>query len=206
LKSGKKYETTVSKPSFSFPRERKLKGRKTFEKLFKDGRFSKAKHLYLVSGEAEDGWQIAVVARKKDYPLAVSRNRVKRRLREAVRLDQADYRPFRGVVVAKRGLLELGFTQLRKEWRSVCEQAGVLKETVPPARPSLGARFLIALVLVYRKCISPLFPPCCRFTPTCSQYALEALEKHGFFKGAYLAARRILRCNPYNPGGYDPVP
>ncbi len=64
----------------------------------------------------------------------------------------------------------------------------------------------IFLVKVYRKLISPLFPPCCRFTPTCSQYALEAFEKHGAFKGLYLTVWRILRCNPFCKGGYDPVP
>ena len=54
--------------------------------------------------------------------------------------------------------------------------------------------------------ISPLLPPSCRFTPTCSQYALEALNMHGAIKGTWLALRRISRCHPLNPGGYDPVP
>ena len=58
----------------------------------------------------------------------------------------------------------------------------------------------------YQKAISPLFPACCRFTPTCSQYALEAVEKYGVLKGSFLAFKRILRCNPYSKGGYDPVP
>ena len=57
-----------------------------------------------------------------------------------------------------------------------------------------------------RAAISPLRPPCCRFYPTCSQYALEALEKYGALKGGYLAVRRGLRCNPFHKGGYDPVP
>lgn len=64
----------------------------------------------------------------------------------------------------------------------------------------------IALIRFYRRFISPLFPPRCRFTPTCSQYALEAFTKYGFFKGFYLTAWRILRCNPFCKGGYDPVP
>ncbi|MBQ1836828.1 MAG: membrane protein insertion efficiency factor YidD, partial [Paludibacteraceae bacterium] len=54
--------------------------------------------------------------------------------------------------------------------------------------------------------ISPLLPPSCRYTPTCSQYALEAIQKHGPLKGLYLAVRRILRCNPWGGSGYDPVP
>lgn len=65
---------------------------------------------------------------------------------------------------------------------------------------------LMALVRFYRKFISPMKRPCCRYIPTCSQYALEALEKYGAIKGSYLAVRRILRCNPLHKGGYDPVP
>lgn len=58
----------------------------------------------------------------------------------------------------------------------------------------------------YRKFISPLKPPSCRFYPTCSQYALEAIEIHGVFKGGWLAAKRISKCHPFHPGGLDPVP
>jgi hypothetical protein len=65
---------------------------------------------------------------------------------------------------------------------------------------------LILLIQGYRTIISPLFPPSCRFRPTCSQYAIEALDRFGTFKGSYLAMRRILRCHPFHPGGYDPVP
>lgn len=64
----------------------------------------------------------------------------------------------------------------------------------------------ILLVKFYRKFISPLKPPCCRFTPTCSGYALEAFTEWGFFIGFYLTLMRILRCHPYCRGGYDPVP
>ncbi len=65
---------------------------------------------------------------------------------------------------------------------------------------------MIALVRLYRRYISPLRPPCCRFIPTCSQYAIEALEKYGAIKGGWLALRRVLRCTPLCKGGYDPVP
>ena len=70
----------------------------------------------------------------------------------------------------------------------------------------LPKHFLLGLIHFYRACISPLFPACCRFTPTCSQYALEAVQKYGALKGGYLALRRILRCHPLHKGGYDPVP
>lgn len=65
---------------------------------------------------------------------------------------------------------------------------------------------MIWLVRLYRKFISPIKPPCCRFTPTCSAYALEAFSKRGFFVGLILTVWRILRCNPFSKGGYDPVP
>ena len=65
---------------------------------------------------------------------------------------------------------------------------------------------LIALVRFYQLFISPLLPPSCRYTPTCSQYALEALRRYGPLKGGWLALRRILRCHPFGGGGYDPVP
>ena len=68
------------------------------------------------------------------------------------------------------------------------------------------ARMLILPIQFYQKFISPLTPPSCRYTPTCSQYAIEALRKHGPFKGMYLAIRRILRCHPWGGSGYDPVP
>lgn len=58
----------------------------------------------------------------------------------------------------------------------------------------------------YRRSISPMLPPSCRFTPTCSAYALEALQRHGPFKGSYLTIRRLLRCHPWGGSGYDPVP
>jgi putative membrane protein insertion efficiency factor len=65
--------------------------------------------------------------------------------------------------------------------------------------------FLIAIIRLYQILSSPL-PPSCRFIPSCSHYAIEAIEKHGFLKGTYLSIRRIFRCHPFSPGGYDPVP
>jgi len=71
---------------------------------------------------------------------------------------------------------------------------------------SVASRILIVPIHFYQRFVSPLLPPSCRFTPTCSHYAVEALGKHGVVKGGWLAARRIARCHPWGPSGYDPVP
>ena len=76
--------------------------------------------------------------------------------------------------------------------RSVCRRAAALP--------------LIAAVKFYQLCISPFTPPSCRFTPTCSQYAIEALRKYGPFKGGWLTLKRLARCHPWGGSGYDPVP
>jgi len=65
---------------------------------------------------------------------------------------------------------------------------------------------LIIVIKIYQLLISPLFPPSCRFTPTCSHYTLEALKKYGILKGGWLGFKRIIRCHPWGGSGYDPVP
>jgi len=65
---------------------------------------------------------------------------------------------------------------------------------------------LMFLVRAYQLLVRPVLPPTCRFSPSCSQYSLEAISKHGALKGLWLTIKRVIRCNPWNPGGYDPVP
>jgi uncharacterized protein len=90
-------------------------------------------------------------------------------------------------------------------------------EAIPPPRhdrvrratalPVKAARWVAtAIIHVYQLFISPLFPASCRYTPTCSAYAVEAIERYGVVRGSWLAARRIARCHPFRPGGHDPVP
>jgi len=67
-------------------------------------------------------------------------------------------------------------------------------------------KFALLVLKGYKRWISPLLPPSCRFTPTCSEYAMQAIERFGFWRGSWLALKRLLRCHPFNPGGYDPVP
>ena len=70
----------------------------------------------------------------------------------------------------------------------------------------MASRILLAMIRFYRKAISPHLGANCRFTPTCSEYAIEAVERHGALRGGLLAAKRVGRCHPFNRGGYDPVP
>ncbi|MDR1439115.1 MAG: membrane protein insertion efficiency factor YidD [Clostridiales bacterium] len=69
----------------------------------------------------------------------------------------------------------------------------------------MGKKLLVGIIKIYRKYISPLKRPCCKYYPTCSEYALQAVSKHGIFKGSLMAAWRLLRCNPFSRGGFDPV-
>lgn len=67
------------------------------------------------------------------------------------------------------------------------------------------SQLLILLLTLYQRCLSPFLPPACRFAPTCSSYAVEALRKYGLWRGLWLAMRRLCRCHPFHPGGFDPV-
>ncbi len=71
---------------------------------------------------------------------------------------------------------------------------------------SLPARAAVTVLAGYKRWISPLLPPACRYEPTCSVYAAQAIAKYGLLKGGWMGLRRILRCHPFHPGGYDPVP
>jgi len=87
-------------------------------------------------------------------------------------------------------------------WTIICRGAYTLWRGLS----ALLTKIMLALIWFYRNCISPLTPAACRYTPTCSQYAVEAIRKYGPFKGGWLAFKRILRCNPFGGSGYDPVP
>ncbi len=83
---------------------------------------------------------------------------------------------------------------------------GPLAATPPGASPGPLARLLLGLIGLYRQWISPLLGPRCRFIPSCSAYGLEAIERHGVWRGGWLTLRRLLRCHPFTPCGCDPVP
>jgi uncharacterized protein len=71
---------------------------------------------------------------------------------------------------------------------------------------SLGRRLVLGMIRFYQRAISPAFPPACRFMPTCSEYTYQAVERYGVWRGGWLGLKRLLRCHPFHPGGYDPVP
>ena len=71
---------------------------------------------------------------------------------------------------------------------------------------SLGKRVALSLLRLYQRAISPSMPPSCRFVPSCSEYTYQAISKYGVIKGGWLGLKRLLRCHPFHPGGYDPVP
>ena len=83
---------------------------------------------------------------------------------------------------------------------------GRLKHCPYPSADPVIERLLIALLRFYKRWLSPLLGPRCRFHPTCSEYAMQAIARFGALRGSWLAARRILRCHPLHPGGHDPVP
>ena len=143
--------------------------------------------VYMPVEQGEAPASILISVSKRRFKRAVKRNRVKRQIRDAYRktkyllVDELQRREKR---------LAIAFIYLSVK--------GFLRRVFS---------FLLLLpIYFYRICISPLTPPSCRFTPTCSAYAVEAIKKHGPIKGFYLAVRRILRCHPWGGSGYDPVP
>ncbi|MCC5576856.1 membrane protein insertion efficiency factor YidD [Microtetraspora sp. AC03309] len=86
------------------------------------------------------------------------------------------------------------------------EQSSPERPATPGARPTLAARVLLGPIRFYRAFISPALGPRCRFEPSCSAYGLEAIAVHGAVRGSWLTIRRIGRCHPFHPGGFDPVP
>ena len=131
---------------------------------------------------------------------AVVRNRTRRRLKEAARLLLRE-QPVAGVdlvLIGRDATRARDFTALQA--RSPARAGQGRRAMTPAAHVAIGA------VRVYQWTIRPVIGANCRFWPSCSDYAIEALRTHGAVRGSGLAARRILRCNPWHEGGYDPVP
>ena len=182
--------------------------------------------VYMPVEQGEAPASILISVSKRRFKRAVKRNRVKRQIREAYRknksllVDELQRREQRLAVAFIYLSDELVATaELEEKMKIACAH---LRKTIlmKPHNSRISTAwvfvtgilrkvfsfFLLVPIYFYRICISPLTPPSCRFTPTCSAYALEAIKKHGPIKGLYLAVRRILRCHPWGGSGYDPVP
>ncbi len=217
-----------------FKKAERLSSKKEITALFNEGKSFAISHIRVVyrflPKQEERPNAILVSVPKKYFKHAVDRNLLKRRIREAYRLNKGllQSMPARVefmLLYQKRRIAT--FAEIEEIVKKALER--ILAEACAEASPeacatavaadnsknapqscSLARRVatapLVLLVRFYQICISPLKPSCCRFTPTCSQYALEALRKYGVFKGTWLAIKRILRCHPWGGSGYDPVP
>lgn len=217
-----------------FTKAERLSSKKEITALFNEGKSFAISHIRIVyrflPKQEERPNAILVSVPKKYFKHAVDRNLLKRRIREAYRLNKGllQNMPARVefmLLYQKRRIAT--FAEIEEIVKKALER--ILAEACAEASPeacatanaadnsknapqscSLARRVatapLVLLVRFYQICISPLKPSCCRFTPTCSQYALEALRKYGVFKGTWLAIKRILRCHPWGGSGYDPVP
>ncbi len=174
-------------------------------RLFASGRYGFTdgfRYCYRIGNELPFN-RIVVSVPKKCFRRAVKRNLLKRRIREAYRLNK-NLLP----VNAEKGGTDILFIYSSKD---ILDFNAVVLSTKPKNRfvetlKKVSIFPFIVLIKFYRTCISPYTPPACRFTPTCSEYALQAFRKWGPFKGLYLTVRRILRCHPWGGSGYDPVP
>ena len=225
-----------------FTKAERLSSKKEITALFNEGKSFAISHIRVVyrflPKQEERPNAILVSVPKKYFKHAVDRNLLKRRIREAYRLNKGllQSMPARVefmLLYQKRRIAT--FAEIEEIVKKALER--ILSEACAEASPEVCAEAsteacatanaadnsknapqscrlarrvatapLVLLVRFYQICISPLKPSCCRFTPTCSQYALEALRKYGVFKGTWLAIKRILRCHPWGGSGYDPVP
>lgn len=209
-----------------FTKAERLSSKKEITALFNEGKSFAISHIRVVyrflPKQEERPNAILVSVPKKYFKHAVDRNLLKRRIREAYRLNKEllQSMPARVefmLLYQKRRIAtfaeieEIVKKALERILSEACATAVAADNSKnAPQSCSLARRVatapLVLLVRFYQICISPLKPSCCRFTPTCSQYALEALRKYGVFKGTWLAIKRILRCHPWGGSGYDPVP
>jgi len=179
--------------------------------------------------------RVAYVAGKK-LGTAPRRSRAKRRLREAARAAGAPWSGFDVVLVAQRSIYEAEFVDLvfaleclGKKLKQEGQRGGSApdhlegtkenlldpfegtkenekKKTVFSYIVGIPRHLALVCISIYRHAISPLLPPSCRYVPSCSEYASIAIKRFGFLRGTWLSVKRVGRCHPFRPGGYDPVP
>ena len=181
---------------YTLSKEERLSWKRYIDLLFAKGQSFVAFPLRVVYLAVEEETlapvSILVSVPKKKFRRAVKRNLIKRQVREAYRVRKYDLIDGQG---------NPSFCRYGKSHDKSIERT---------SRQGMIKRFFTFLLLLpvyfYKYCISPMTPASCRYTPTCSEYAVQALKKHGPVKGLYLAVKRILRCHPWGGSGYDPVP
>lgn len=200
-----------------FPKSQRLCGQLRIRELYASGTKFTAWPLRITYAPAEET-QVLIWAPKSLFHHAVDRNRLRRLMREAWRRNAAPLLESSAryqIAINYMDRKEQSYATIEKAMRKAIHRL-TPAATDKPINPStdqpinqstkiLRKAFLLP-VYFYRACISPLTPPSCRFTPTCSQYMVEAVMKHGILKGGWLGIKRILRCNPWGGSGYDPVP
>jgi len=166
----------------SFPRDARLLEAAGYGQVFKrNKRLTNRYWIVLAHRSGSDHSRLGLAIAKKRAKRAVDRNRIKRIARESFRHNRV---LLKGYDYANHSI-HYGLNWSTK---------------------SNGHTRMVRLILFYQRWISPLSPPRCRFYPSCSEYALDAIKLHGTLKGSYLATKRVCRCHPLSAGGYDPVP
>jgi|GEM_PF-65104 len=218
---------------FSFTKESRLLKRRQFLALSRrqprpDVVINAGSFLVLGRGNDLKRNRLGVTVTKKTASRAVVRNRIKRQVREYFRVNVQSWPQGLDLLfIARPGAARLTGAGLREDLKAVGRKlsARVASSPGPEASPKPGRGekpgifisiitvlnawpgwLALGLIRFYQCCVSPFTPPACRFWPTCSNYALVAVQRHGFWRGSWLAVRRLLKCHPFHPGGYDPVP
>ena len=192
-----------------------LKKNRDFQNVYKNGKSKANKYLVMYVLENQlDSNRLGISVSKK-VGNSVIRHHLTRLIRESYRLNKKMFNSGLDIVViARESAKDRKYKEIESALLHLGKINGLLYGTFMGGymkmikKLSKGINFiLIGCIKFYRKFISPMkITPCCRFIPSCSQYAIEALQKYGPLKGSFLAIKRILRCNHFSKGGYDPVP
>lgn len=200
--------------TYSYNKNSRICSQREFQELFNKGfRFDGS--FFVLKIVAHNHPKLGIIISKK-FGNAVYRNKIKRIIREIfrcqikicpVKILMRQVRPFQYKKELYRELQQF-FHFLSDYYFILMHRTGrlSLKEAIPSRKMSFIAQCMFFIVLFYRKCLSRFLPNSCRFQPSCSEYALDALRVYGFFRGGYLITRRLLRCHPFGGCGYNPIP